>query len=50
MPSPYGLTRFIENVGVSPDVVIDFTMRENLVTKSKSYVDAWIEEVKKLLQ
>jgi len=49
VPSPYGPTRFIENVGVSPDVKLDIMTRENLLNDGRPFVGAWIEEVKKIL-
>jgi hypothetical protein len=50
VPSPYGPTRFIENVGVQPDVKLDLMTRENLLNGGRTFVEGWIEEVKKMLQ
>ncbi len=50
VPSPYGPTRFIENVGVTPDVELEIMTRNNLLNGGRPFVDAWIEEVKKMLQ
>lgn len=47
--SEFGPTRFIENVGVRPDVVIDIMTRDNLVSGGTPFVAAWIAEVRRLL-
>lgn len=48
--SPYGPTRFIENVGVQPDVKLDLMTRENLLNGGRIFVEGWVEEVRKMLQ
>jgi hypothetical protein len=50
VPSPYGPTRFIENVGVTPDVKLDIMTRENLLNDGAPFVEAFVGEVRKILQ
>jgi len=50
VPSPYGLTRFVENVGVTPDVQLEIMTRENLLNGGRPFVQGWIDEVKKIMQ
>lgn len=50
IPSPFGPTRFIENVGVTPDVTLDIMTRENLLSDGEPFVNGWLNEVRKLLQ
>lgn len=50
VPSPFGPTRFIENVGVTPDVTLDIMTRENLLSGGETFVNGWLNEVRKLLQ
>ena len=50
VPSPYGPTRFMENVGVAPDVKLDIMTRENLLSGGRPFVAGWLEEVRKILQ
>lgn len=49
VPSPAGPTRFIENVGVAPDVRLDLMTAENLIGGGRAFVNAWIEELRKML-
>lgn len=49
VPSDLGPTRFIENAGVRPDVVIDIMTRDNLVSGGTPFVNAWLAEVRRLL-
>lgn len=45
----HGMTRFVENAGVQPDVTLDIMTRENLLTGGTPFVTAWIAEMRKLL-
>ncbi|MDX2151589.1 MAG: S41 family peptidase [Bryobacteraceae bacterium] len=48
-PSPLGMTRFIENAGVQPDVELDIMTREDLITGGQPFVNGWVEEVRTVL-
>jgi len=48
--SPVGLTRFIENTGVTPDVTIDIMTRDNLMSGGEAFVDSFVEQIRRLLQ
>ncbi|HBY64552.1 MAG TPA: hypothetical protein DEH78_32430 [Solibacterales bacterium] len=47
--SPTGPTSLIENAGVQPDVPLSIMTRENLVTGGQPFVNAMIDEVRRIL-
>ena len=44
-PAPY-----IENIGVRPDIVLDYMTRENLMTGGQSFVQAFTQSIVTLTQ
>jgi len=47
--SEAGPTRFLENVGVKPDVELDIMTTENLLNGGRTFVEGWMNELRKLL-
>ena len=51
MISPeYGITPYIENVGVRPDITADYMTLDNLLGQGKSYVDTFTAAALNLLK
>ncbi len=45
----YPTTPYLENVGVRPDVEVDYMTKENLVNKGKPFVDAFTAKIVELI-
>jgi hypothetical protein len=44
-PAPY-----IENIGVRPDIAVDYMTRANLVSAGASFVQAFIQAIEQLVE
>jgi len=45
MVPDFPLTRYVENVGVQPDIASDYMTRENLLRNGEAFVDAFISAI-----
>jgi C-terminal processing protease CtpA/Prc len=43
--SEYPTAPYIENIGVRPDIPIDYMTRENLLQNGRPFVDAWVSAI-----
>jgi hypothetical protein len=41
----YPVSRYIENVGVHPDIQVDYMTRQNLIENGKPFVDRFVAEM-----
>ena len=41
---------YVENIGVRPDIVVDYMTRDNLLNGGKSYVDAFTAALLELIR
>jgi hypothetical protein len=51
MTSDFPAAPYVENIGVRPDIQIDYMTKENLLQKGKPFVDAFtqviVDQIKK---